>query len=215
MRLWYLPAVGCDSAWSPNYTKRTNIPVQTHTVCRQAWRHTLVLCFCGGSVSLYTLPSMPNPVPPLYTVFCMVLFWRVAQKTDSSSLSLFSLLGFLPSLPFFFFTMLIFYSFGCHPCPCGWPFLQPLPIMVVPPARAALDPWVKSSTVVVPRYGIWKWVWMSMPPGITIFPWASMVFTPPGTIRLSPICLWKGRRCCCNCAMIWWCIHKRCSHSRK
>lgn len=64
------------------------------------------------------------------------------------------------------------------------------PIMVVPPARAALEPWLKSSTVVVPRYGIWKWVWMSMPPGITIFPLASMVFTPPGTMRLSPICLW-------------------------
>lgn len=62
-------------------------------------------------------------------------------------------------------------------------------IMVVPPARAAFVPWKKSSTVVIPLYGIWKWVWTSMPPGITIFPLASMVFTPPGTIRLSPICL--------------------------
>lgn len=42
---------------------------------------------------------------------------------------------------------------GLLPCTqkkCVKPF-KSLPIMVVPPARAALDPWAKSSTVVVPR----------------------------------------------------------------
>lgn len=70
-------------------------------------------------------------------------------------------------------------------------------IMVVPPAKAALVPWKKSSADVIPCSGIWKRVWTSIPPGITILPWASMVFTPPGTIRFSPICLgkevWRSR----------------------
>lgn len=63
--------------------------------------------------------------------------------------------------------------------------------MVVPPARAAFVPWKKSSEEVIPWSGIWKRVWTSMPPGITIRPWASIVFTPPGTMRFSPICLSK------------------------
>lgn len=66
--------------------------------------------------------------------------------------------------------------------------------MVVPPVSAARVPWEKSSAAVMPRSGIWKRVWTSMPPGMTIWPWASIVFTPPGTIRFSPICLSEGKK---------------------
>ena len=62
-------------------------------------------------------------------------------------------------------------------------------IMVVPPARAALVPWQKSSAGVMPRTGISSRVWTSTPPGRTSRPWASMVLMPPGTMRFSPICL--------------------------
>ena len=61
--------------------------------------------------------------------------------------------------------------------------------MVVPPARAALVPWQKSSAGVMPRTGICSLVWTSTPPGKTIRPWASIVLMPPGTMRFSPICL--------------------------
>lgn len=74
--------------------------------------------------------------------------------------------------------------------PCLWHLL----IMVVPPARAAFVPWKKSSTAVIPLYGICRRVWTSIPPGITIFPLASMVLTPPGTMRLSPICLIRAHQ---------------------
>lgn len=43
-------------------------------------------------------------------------------------------------------------------------------IMVVPPARAALVPWQKSSAGVMPRTGICSRVWTSMPPGRTNSP---------------------------------------------
>lgn len=61
--------------------------------------------------------------------------------------------------------------------------------MVVPPARAALVPWQKSSAGVMPKTGICSLVWTSMPPGRTSRPCASMVLMPPGTMRFSPICL--------------------------
>ena len=145
--------------------------------------------FHGSSVSLCTAHNSC----PLNSVFCAALFWRVAHP----SLALVLILGSSPPSPSLQppsgFSLYVNAEWGFACCQChmgGWLSQQHLPIMVVPPARAAFDPWAKSSTVVVPRYGIWKWVWISMPPGITIFPLASMVLTPPGTIRLSPICLW-------------------------
>ena len=174
MRLWYIPAVGCDGVWSH---------AQTHTVRRRARGHTLVLYFCGISVSLHA-PPIPSPqcYPPYTLSFVRSSFGELPKHR-------------IP-IPLFLCWGL---SLSTLPTPTPGPLVTqtPLrcrtsPIMVVPPARAAFEPWVKSSTVVVPRYGIWKWVWMSMPPGITILPWASMVFTPPGTIRLSPICLLRA-----------------------
>lgn len=145
--------------------------------------------FFGSSFHSIT----PTSHRPPRSVFCMVLFRSGTKTFSHASLSLFLCLAFSHPSPHCIF--IFFFSFFSEKALLlsaslrGWPFLQLLPIMVVPPARAAFDPWAKSSTVVVPRYGIWKWVWMSIPPGITIFPLASMVFTPPGTIRLSPICL--------------------------
>lgn len=67
-------------------------------------------------------------------------------------------------------------------------------IIVVPPASAALVPWKKSSAAVIPWEGFCRYVLTSMPPGMTIRPLASIVFTPPGTIKFSPICLRTNNR---------------------
>jgi hypothetical protein len=67
-------------------------------------------------------------------------------------------------------------------------------IIVVPPANAALVPWKKSSAEVIPWEGFCRYVLTSIPPGMTIRPLASMVFTPPGTIKFSPICLETNNR---------------------
>lgn len=67
-------------------------------------------------------------------------------------------------------------------------------IMVVPPARAALVPWQKSSAGVMPRTGICSLVCTSTPPGRTSRPWASIALTPPGMMRFSPICLKATKR---------------------
>ncbi len=194
MGLWYLPAVG----WSLSYMKHTYKPtLYTDEHAEQ----TLVLYFHGSSVSVFACPPPCRPNPLTLSLLYGPLL-ESCPKTDQNcfpSLSLFTLLGSQASPPPPPFLALV--SVWNPTLLCGWVLLQPLPIMVVPPARAAFDPWAKSSTVVVPRYGIWKWVWMSMPPGITIFPLASMVFTPPGTIRLSPICLSSSDDVV---ILVWW-----------
>lgn len=67
-------------------------------------------------------------------------------------------------------------------------------IIVVPPASAALVPWKKSSAAVIPWQGFCRYVLTSIPPGMTMRPLASTVFTPPGTIKFSPICLQVNNR---------------------
>ena len=70
-------------------------------------------------------------------------------------------------------------------------------MVVVPPWAAATVPLSKSSAEVVPPNGMSRWVWTSMPPGITSFPRASttvsagvfrpwpMVVMRPSSIRTS------------------------------
>ena len=41
----------------------------------------------------------------------------------------------------------------------------------------------------MPIKGIWQWVWVSIPPGMTSLPPASMVVTPSPTVRLGPTSL--------------------------
>jgi hypothetical protein len=59
-------------------------------------------------------------------------------------------------------------------------------IVVVPPARPAAVPVKKSSSVTVPMKGSCMWVWVSIPPGITYCPVASMTVALGGESRLSP-----------------------------
>ena len=48
-------------------------------------------------------------------------------------------------------------------------------MQVVPPNAAAIVPVSKSSVDVVPPNGMSRWVWTSMPPGMTYWPDASIV----------------------------------------
>ena len=62
-------------------------------------------------------------------------------------------------------------------------------MLVVPPNAAAMVPDSKSSAEVVPPNGMFRWVWTSMPPGMTYLPDASIVRSPGsgGPAGLSPI----------------------------
>src|SRR5215472_13355144 len=51
-------------------------------------------------------------------------------------------------------------------------------MLVVPPNAAARVPVSKSSAEVVPPNGMSRWVWTSMPPGITYIPAASITAAP-------------------------------------
>ena len=50
------------------------------------------------------------------------------------------------------------------------PWMAKSTIVVVPPKAAARVPVSKSSEEVVPPNGMSRWVWQSMPPGITYMP---------------------------------------------
>src|SRR5436305_2940189 len=54
--------------------------------------------------------------------------------------------------------------------------------VVVPPNAAARVPVSKSSDDVVPPNGISRWVWQSMPPGMTYIPVASITRSAPSPI---------------------------------
>jgi len=59
-------------------------------------------------------------------------------------------------------------------------------MVVVPPARPAAVPVKKSSAVTVPMKGNCMCVWVSIPPGITYWPLASITVAPAGASSLSP-----------------------------
>ena len=58
--------------------------------------------------------------------------------------------------------------------------------VVVPPWAAAIVPLSKSSAEVVPPNGMSRWVWTSIPPGITSLPEASITVSA-GSVRPWPI----------------------------
>src|SRR5450830_514013 len=59
-------------------------------------------------------------------------------------------------------------------------------MVVVPPASPAAVPVKKSSDVTVPMKGKFMCVWVSIPPGITYRPPASITVAPTGTGKFSP-----------------------------
>ena len=62
-------------------------------------------------------------------------------------------------------------------CRIVWPryWIAKSTMLVVPPNAAAIVPDSKSSADVVPPNGMFRWVWTSMPPGMTYWPEASIV----------------------------------------